>query len=231
MFQILMLLSSYYSCYVLSNSIYNNFVIKNNNYYNNYNNYNIYNYNLRRFNYLMALQEPAIFQKLNIIKKNINQRLFFLNFDNIKHLDIGDKFVNFNFDPNLIMNHKTDVYIHIEKLYNRLSIYHIGVSFFNGYRTVRYDYRPFNENGSYVTIDKKENETFKNNIIHSKTIYWCQIDLPLNYIDKCEREIVNIYPKYRLGINDCRHYARRLTSITTRKPTPVWKLYKIWSSV
>lgn len=226
-----MLLSSYYSCYVLSNSIYNNFVIKNNNYYNNYNNYNIYNYNLRRFNYLMALQEPAIFQKLNIIKKNINQRFFFLNFDNIKHLDIGDKFVNFNFDPNLIMNHKTDVYIHIEKLYNRLSIYHIGVSFFNGYRTVRYDYRPFNENGSYVTIDKKENETFKNNIIHSKTIYWCQIDLPLNYIDKCEREIVNIYPKYRLGINDCRHYARRLTSITTRKPTPVWKLYKIWSSV
>lgn len=209
MFQILMLLSSYYSCYVLSNSIYNNFVIKNNNYYNNYNNYNIYNYNLRRFNYLMALQEPAIFQKLNI----------------------GDKFVNFNFDPNLIMNHKTDVYIHIEKLYNRLSIYHIGVSFFNGYRTVRYDYRPFNENGSYVTIDKKENETFKNNIIHSKTIYWCQIDLPLNYIDKCEREIVNMYPKYRLGINDCRHYARRLTSKTTRKPSPVWKLYKIWNSI
>lgn len=228
MFQILMLLSSYYSCYVLSNSIYNNFVIKNNNYYNNN---NIYNYNLRRFNYRMAAQEPAIFQKLNNIKKNINTRISFLNFDNIKHIDIGDKFVNFNFDPNLIINHKTDVYIHIEKLYTRLPIYHIGLSFFNGYRTVRYDYRPFNENGSYITIDSKENDTFKNNIIHSKTIYWCQIDLPLNYIDKCEREIVDTYPKYRLGINDCRHYARRLTSKTTRKPTPVWKLYKIWNSV
>ena len=71
----------------------------------------------------------------------------------------------------------------------------------------------------------------KNNIIHSKTIYWCQIDLPLNYIDKCEREIVDSYPKYRLGINDCRHYARRLTRRTTRKPTPVWKLYKIWNSI
>jgi sulfate adenylyltransferase subunit 1 (EFTu-like GTPase family) len=129
------------------------------------------------------------------------------------------------------INHKTDVYIHIEKLYNRLPIYHIGVSFFNGYRTVRYDYRPFNENGSYITIDRKENDTFKNTIIHSKTIYWCQIDVPLNYIDKCEREIVDCYPKYRLGINDCRHYARRLTSKTTKKPTPVWKLYKIWNSV
>lgn len=222
MFQMLMILSSYYSCYVLSNSIYNNFAIKNNNYYKKNNNYN---YNLRRFNYIMTTQEPSVFQKLNNIKKNINDRLFFLN------IDIGDKFVNFNFDPNLIINHKTDVYIHIEKLYSRLPIYHIGVSFFNGYRTVRYDYRPFNENGSYITIDKKVNDTFKNNIIHSKTIYWCQIDLPLNYIDKCEREIVDSYPKYRLGINDCRHYARRLTSKTTRKPTPVWKLYKIWNSI
>lgn len=221
MFQILMLLSSYYSCYLLSNSIYNNFVIKNNYYCNNNNN------NLRRFNYIMTAQECSIIQKLN----NINQRISFLNFDNIKHIDIGDKFVNFNFDPILIINHKTDVYIHIEKLYTRFPIYHIGVSFFNGYRTLRYDYRPFNENGSYVTINKKENDTFKNNIIHTKTIYWCQIDYPLNYIDKCEREIVDSYPKYRLGINDCRHYARRLTSKTTKKPTPVWKLYKIWNSL
>ena len=30
---------------------------------------------------------------------------------------------------------------------------------------------------AYITIDRKENDTFKNNIIHSKTIYWCQIDL------------------------------------------------------
>ena len=226
MFQILMLLSSYYSCYVLSNSIYNNFVIKNNNYYNNN---NIYNYNLRRFNYIMISRESAIFQKLNNTKKYKSANIF-LNFDNIKHIDIGDKFVNFNFDPNLIINHKTDVYIHIEKLYTRLPIYHIGVSFFNGYRTVRYDYRPFNENGSYVTINRKQNDTFKNNIIHTKTIYWCQIDYPLNYIDKCEREIVDSYPKYRLGVNDCRHYVRRLTKKTTKKPTPIWKLYKIWNS-
>ena len=228
MFQILMLLSSYYSCYVLSNSIYNNFVIKNNNYYNNN---NIYNYNLRRFNYIMAAQEPTFFQKLNNIKKNINQQISLLNFDNIKHNYIDNNFVIFNFDPILIINHKTDVYIHIEKLYNRLPIYHIGVSFFNGYKTVRYDYRPFNKNGTYITINRIHNDTFKNNIIRSKTIYWCQIDLPLNYIDKCEREIVNCSPKYRLGINDCRHYARRLTLKTTKKPTPVWKLYKIWNSI
>ena len=76
MFQILMLLSTYYSSYVLSNTIYN-------------------------------------------IKKNLNQRICILNFHNIKNIDISDKFINFNFDPILILNHKTDVYIHIEKLYTR----------------------------------------------------------------------------------------------------------------
>ena len=188
MFQFLMLLSTYYSSYVLSNTIYN-------------------------------------------IKKNLNQRICILNFHNIKNIDISDKFINFNFDPILILNHKTDVYIHIEKLYTRLPIYHIGVSFFNGYRTVRYDYRPFNENGSYITINRKENDTFKNNIIYSKTLYWCQIEYSLKYIDQCQREIVNDYPKYKLGINDCRHYAYRLTLKTTNKPTPIWKLYKLWNSI
>ena len=222
MFLILMLLSTYYYCYVLSYSIYNNFLIKNNN--------NIYNYNLHRLNCRNTAQKPAFFQKHIDIKKNIDQRISFFNFYNI-NIHIGERFTSYNFDPNLIINRKTDVYIHIEKLYTRLPIYHIGVSFFNGYRTVRYDYTAFNENGSYITSDKKENDTFKNNIIHSKTIYWCQIDLPLNYIDKCEREIVNTYPKYKLGINDCRHYARRLTLKTTGIPTPIWKLYKIWDSI
>lgn len=215
MFQILILLSTYY-CYVLSYSIYNNFLIKNNN--------NIYNYNLPRLNCRNTAQKHID------IKKNIEQPISFFNFYNIS-IHIGQRFTSYNFDPNLIINRKTDVYIHIEKLYTRLPIYHIGVSFFNGYRTVRYDYRAFNENGSYITSDKKENDTFKNNIIHSKTIYWCQIELPLNYIDKCEREIVNTYPKYKLGINDCRHYARRLTLKTTGNPTPIWKLYKIWNSI
>ena len=208
-------MSTYY-CYVLSYSIYNNFLIKNNN--------NIYNYNLPRLNCRNTAQKHID------IKKNIEQPISFFNFYNIC-IHIGQRFTSYNFDLNLIINRKTDVYIHIEKLYTRLPIYHIGVSFFNGYRTVRYDYRAFNENGSYITSDKKENDTFKNNIIHSKTIYWCQIELPLNYIDKCEREIVNTYPKYKLGINDCRHYARRLTLKTTGNPTPIWKLYKIWNSI
>ena len=123
------------------------------------------------------------------------------------------------------------MYIHIEKIYRRLPIYHIGVSFFNGYKSVRYDYRPFNENASYITINKKENDTFKNIIIHSKTIYWCQIDYPLKYIDKCQSEIINAYPKYKLGINDCRHYTYRLTLKITNKPTPIWKLYKLWNFI
>jgi hypothetical protein len=150
---------------------------------------------------------------------------------NTENNKLINKFNNFNFDPNLILNRKTDVYIHIEKLYTKLPIYHIGISFFNGYKTVRYDYRPFNENGNYITINKKYNDTFKNNIIYSKTLYWCQIGYSLKYIDKCQSEIVNVYPKYKLGINDCRHYVYRLSLKTTNKPTPIWKVYKLWNSI
>lgn len=209
MFQILTLLFSYY---ILSNSIHNNFLIKNNN--------NCL-YNLNNQN---TLRETSNFQKI------INRRIPFFNFHNIKHIDISNNFVNYNFDPYLVINSKTDVYIHIEKLYTRLPIFHIGVSFFNGYRTIRYDYRPFNDNGSYITVTKQDNATFKNNIVRSKTIYWCQIDNSLTYIDNCEKEIINRHPKYRLCFNDCRHYARRLTLKTANKPTPIWKLYKLWNS-
>ena len=191
MFQILMLLSYYYSTYIISNTL----IIKSN--------YNNYYSNFRKTKYLMNTQNNKLINKFN----------------------------NFNFDFKLILNHKTDVYIHIEKLYKRLPIYHIGVSFFDGYKTVRYDYRPFNENGSYITINKKDNDTFKNNIIYSKTLYWCQIEYPLKHIQKCEREIVNCYPKYKLGINDCRHYAYRLTLKTTNKATPIWKLSTLWNSI
>ena len=33
-----------------------------------------------------------------------------------------------------------------------------------------------------------------------KLLYWCQIDYPLDYIDNCERQIVDNYPKYRFKL-------------------------------
>lgn len=245
MFQILLIFNTYCISFLLSNSLY--FINLNSKNFNS----NTLKYkqittkmlieieenkeNIQNNNYIVNYFDKKLLRIKNI-KKNIVKKFGFLNIQNIKNIEfnldtnIENAISNFAFEPSLIINKKTDVYVHIEKLYTRIPIYHIGVSFFNGYKTVRYDYRPFNDNGSYITNNTRNNETFKNNIIRSKTIYWCQIDYSLNYIDNCEQEIVSKYPKYRLGVNDCRHYAHRLTSKTTSKPTPIWKLYKLWNS-
>jgi len=220
MFQLSMLLNLYSISFIISNI----------DYLNTYREKNKINMNI--------IYDFNIIKNINNINNNLQQRIKkkinSVNIQNIKNINfdnIDERIKTFNFEPSLIINQKIDVYIHIEKLYARIPIYHIGVSYFNGYKTVRYDYRPFNENGSYITNHTRNNETFKNNIIISKTIYWCQIDYPLEYIDLCEQEIVKQYPKYRLGINDCRHYANRLTLKTTNKPTPIWKLYRLWNSI
>lgn len=206
MFQFLYILSRYYTYYILSKTIYNTLMTKKH-YVNNINNLN-----------LLIMNTP---------NKKIDK---IINLKNNLETKTNNNFFNIEFNPFLIINNKIDVYIHIEKLYNRLPIYHIGLTFFNGYKTIRYDYRPFNYNKSYITFHTHRNNTFKNNIIKCKTIYWCRIDYNFDYIQQCERDILNKYPKYILGINDCRHYTHRLTMKTTNKSTPIWRLHKLWKN-
>ena len=55
------------------------------------------------------------------------------------------------------------------------------------------------------------------------------IDEPLLklYDDWVEFE-KTLHKKYRVGIYDCRHYVNRFTRWSLDKPTPVWKLHRLW---
>ena len=37
-----------------------------------------------------------------------------------------------------------------------------------------------------------------------------------------------LHKKYILGIYDCRHYVNKFTEWSLDKPTPIWKLNRLW---
>ena len=65
---------------------------------------------------------------------------------------------------------------------------------------------PINKNGLYI-----------------KKIFWGYSDKKISEIIDYEK---NLEHTYILGINDCRHYVRNLTSWACNKPTPIWKLVR-----
>ena len=132
----------------------------------------------------------------------------------------------------------TKVFIHVERFNKRYNLFHVGISFVSLHRTVRYDFRSFNDDGSYITTHEEdsqhieelfENESsiLKNFIDNSSDIYskdylWGETNKDLGEIISFEEK--NLHKKYILGIYDCRHYVRNLTLWSCNNPTPIWKL-------
>tara|TARA_Y100000816_G_scaffold129523_1_gene91329 strand:+ start:2582 stop:3199 length:618 start_codon:yes stop_codon:yes gene_type:complete len=114
-----------------------------------------------------------------------------------------------------LLNKKVKVYIHIEQLFRKTNIYHIGITFKSVGGNVRYDIHGFNIDNLYNLLSYN---------LYSKTIFW-------NYSNKTIKEIIdyekNLDYRYILGIYDCRHYVKNLTKWACDNPTPVWKLYKL----
>ena len=142
--------------------------------------------------------------------------------------------------PTILPSTKTRVTLHLEKFNERYNLLHIGVSFRHNFETLRYDYRPFCEvdGCSYETsnIDRlNPREVFPNtdllddlemsDDIEKKDIYWGESDKTLNEVQEFEK---TLHKKYILGVNDCRHYVNKFTKWALDKPTPVWKLDKLW---
>jgi hypothetical protein len=142
--------------------------------------------------------------------------------------------------PTILPSDKTRVTLHLEKFNEKYNLLHIGVSFRCRFETLRYDYRPFCEidGCTYETsnIDRlNPRELFPNtdllddlemsDDIEKKDIYWGESDKTLIEIQEFEK---NLHKKYILGVNDCRHYVNRFTKWAMDKPTPVWKLDKLW---
>lgn len=114
-----------------------------------------------------------------------------------------------------LLNKKTKIYIHIEQLIPHSDIYHIGITFKTRSSQVRYDmvgksmdrYAPVS-NGDRVQL-------------YSTTLLWAYTDKTLDEVLEFEK---NMQHNYILGVNDCRHYVRYMTTWACDKPTPIWSL-------
>lgn len=122
---------------------------------------------------------------------------------------------NFKNELLFLLNKQIKIYIHIEQLFSKTNIYHIGITFKSINGNVRYDVHGFNIDNLYNILSYN---------LYSKTIFW-------DYSNKTIKEIIdyekNLDYKYILGIYDCRHYVKNLTKWASDNPTPVWKLYKL----
>ena len=144
----------------------------------------------------------------------------------------------------LYLTNPIRVSIHIEEFNTRYGLLHIGVSFENDYKHIRYDFKK--DGDEYLTFSKVkyipwEYNSYSNyipevyDILRSSyiqnpdmkilTIPWGVTNYTFDEIEEFEKRL---HKKYRLGIYDCRHYVRRFTKWATGSPTPVWKLKRLW---
>lgn len=149
-----------------------------------------------------------------------------------------------------VMN-PTQIFINLDKFNNY--VIHSGITFKNTDTKIRYDFRAFNTNNSYITnadirtnvyymfpdlfIESSNNKNNKlNNINYINSIY----NKIYNKISFYSKEIFwgesnfsieelieiekNINKNYLLGVNDCRHYVNELCKIALNKEIPIWNL-------
>lgn len=121
----------------------------------------------------------------------------------------------------------TLVTIHLEKFNRRFNLLHIGISFDDSKRKVRFDYRSYYNN--YNTYDYNHSSfDFINPMIQTseKNIVWGTTNKTIEEILEFEK---SLHKRYILGFNDCRHYVNRFTGWCLSNPTPIWKLHRVWN--
>ena len=139
-----------------------------------------------------------------------------------------------------------NVYLHLEKFNGQLHLLHTGVSFSNGWKTVRYDFRPFTSEGSYETssrdrfdtrvlfpelaLPQRVHDEFREHRgdMESKTILWGKTTKTWKEISDFELDVL-CRKRYVIGVYDCRHYARDFTGWSCHRQTPVWDLDAVWN--
>ena len=148
------------------------------------------------------------------------------------------------------------VILHLERFNERYNLLHIGISFKNEKKVIRFDFRPNNYGKSYITSDRERLDAsllfpeimginsnienvatlgiyenpiiFDTNNIDKKNIFW-------GYTNKTHEEILTferkylINKKYKVGLYDCRHFVNDYTLWCLNKPTPIWKLNRLWN--
>tara|TARA_B100001175_G_scaffold223322_1_gene190261 strand:- start:212 stop:838 length:627 start_codon:yes stop_codon:yes gene_type:complete len=163
---------------------------------------------LEIFNY----NSDNLIPQSELFNNNLNNITEFIYSYNVKKRNVIDEMF-------YMTNKRTKIYIHIEQLFPRTNIYHIGVTFKSVISNIRYDIRGFN-----IDVISKFIGDNNQTKLYEKTLFW-------DYTNKTVEEVVeyekNMEHKYILGIYDCRHYVRNLTSWASNNPTPVWNLTKL----
>ncbi len=142
------------------------------------------------------------------------------------------------------------VYLHLEKFHEPLNLLHTGISFSDGFKNVRYDFRPFGTSGrsyetsandlleferlfpvavtqDFVTDEFREDFRRHREELQTKTILWGVTNKTWKQI--ADFELEHLCPKrYILGVYDCRHYTRDLSLWSCNNATPVWTLRLLW---
>ena len=136
----------------------------------------------------------------------------------------------------------------MEKFNERFNLLHTGISFSDSFKTVRYDFRPFSNGGSYETniesrldseslfpqlnLPQEFNQDFRQHReeLETKTIKWGETNKTWKEISDFEIEVL-CAKRYILGVYDCRHYTRDFTKWCCNNQTPVWSLDTLWTQV
>ena len=141
----------------------------------------------------------------------------------------------------LFVINPTKIYLNLDKFNN--FIIHSGITFENNERKIRYDFRAFNKNNTYITnkytrqnVNSMFPDLFNTKSIHnninynylynkvkyeSTIIYWGLSNFSIEELIEIEN---NLDKNYLLGINDCRHYVNELCKIALNKEIPIWNL-------
>ena len=170
--------------------------------------------NIHLNSYISKYNIYSNFQTYNVNNNtnNNNKELFIKEITNNKKL-----YSKKNFFKNPRLFFKTKVYIHLEQLFYKKTIYNIGITFKRNIQSIRYDIRGYEI--SPIGFLTNEDNVKKN----YKTIFW-------GYSNKTLKEIIeyekNIDINYVLGLNDCRHYVNNLTEWCMNNGTPIWGLYR-----
>ena len=154
-----------------------------------------------------------------------------------------------------ILKEQNKVVLHLEKFNKKFNLLHIGISFNNDDEIIRFDFRPHNYGKSYLTTESDRlnfnllfpdsgvdddfinlfNEyrntlVFDTDNIYKKNIFWGITNKSHNDILNYERDILR-KKKYKIGLYDCRHFVNEFTIWSLDKPTPIWKLKKLWDDI
>ena len=160
---------------------------------------------IKSLNKYSYINEKFLIKSMEAINSN------FKKYKSSLYLKSLNKNFNIKNELKFLFNRRIKVYIHIQELFSNTNIFHIGVSFYGVNNNLRYDLHGYNI----------ENINFLNKNLYDETLFW-------GYTNKTLKQIIdyesNLEYKYILGIYDCRHYVRNLTTWSMNKPTPIWKL-------